>query len=191
MRPYGRGTKQVKRPRPRADWLKCGGTVVRKGFVVSVQVTRDNVVLRACSVFVWRDVRQFHVPRAVWEGVSDDQREGWLEMALRKPGKDQAAGPRPAQQTVELFGECPTLRSYLLDRKFEDGTPRVTGTFTVFLNDQGWLGCILKDRDGDRALFGVGATLEELGSAIEEQLIADETPWRADRLATGNSKRIR
>jgi len=112
-------------------------------------------------------------------------------MALRKPGKDQVAGPRPAQQTVELFSECPTLRSYLLDRKFEDGTPRVTGTFTVFLNDQGWLGCILKDREGDRALFGVGATLEELGSAIEEQLIADETPWRADRLATGNSKRIR
>lgn len=112
-------------------------------------------------------------------------------MALSKPGKGAAQGPRPAQPTVDLWGEYPTLRSYLLDRTYEDGSPRATATVTLFLNDQGWLGCTLKDRDMDRALFGVGATLEELGASLEEQLTSEEPPWRADKLATGSSKRVR
>lgn len=112
-------------------------------------------------------------------------------MALKKPTADGPRGPRPADSSVELFDECPVLRSYLLDRAYEDGTPRATGTLTVFLNDQGFLGCTLKDRDGERALFGVGSTLEDLGASLEEQLTSPTTPWRADKLQTGSSKRIR
>lgn len=191
VRPYGRGCKGKPSKAYRSDWLKTGGVVIRKGYLVTVQLTRTNAVLRAWSLFGWYDVRQFHIPADVWSCVSDDQKEGWIAMALKKPTASQNRGPAVASPDLDLFESCPVLRGYLVDRVYEDGSPRATATLTLFLNDQGALGGTLKDRDNDRALFGVGMSLEELGESLEEQLASANPPWRADKQQTGSSKRIR
>jgi len=149
------------------------------------------VVLRAWSLWSRSTVRQYVVQTDIWFSVGRQRRESWVEMALSKPPPGSSRGPSAAVDGLDLFGDCPELRGYLLDRVYADGGARQTATITLFLNDQGALGAILKDRDNDRAIFGSGLSLDEVAYSLELQLASPGTPWRADKQATGSSKRIR
>ena len=112
-------------------------------------------------------------------------------MGLSKPPAGSVRGPAPAVADLDLFDGYPVLRAFLLDRTYEDGSARATSTLTLFLGDQGLLGGTLKDRDCDRAIFGVGLSIDDLAASLERQLASENTPWRADRQTTGSSSRIR
>lgn len=110
---------------------------------------------------------------------------------MKKPVKREEQGPLPVRVASWPAKESPLVWEYLTARKFDDGTSRQTATITFFLADDGGWGATLKDREGERALFGRGNTFEEVLESLESQLEADAPPWRADKLTTGSSARIR
>jgi hypothetical protein len=163
----------------------------RSGKWATVQFTNAGVVFRVCCLYSGKIIGQQIIPADIWLSVGDSQRRDWVEMALSKPSPNEKAGPQVVRGDVELWPHCLLLHAHLLDRVYADGSPRLTSTLTVFLNDQGLLGGTLKDRDNDRAIFGLGTTLDELAESLEAQLDGPGCPWRADRKETGSSKRVR
>lgn len=112
-------------------------------------------------------------------------------MALRKITKNPAA---PVEiRDPESKRRWPTLLEFLSARTYEDAarTPRKTATLTLFLRDDGALGCVLNDKDNGRNCFAASTAIMTLLDAIETVCSSDDTEWREDRAQTGTSKRIK
>lgn len=74
----------------------------------------------------------------------------------------------------------PTLYEYLFHEVFDDGTPRVTSSLSIF-TEAGALKLALNDREQDLVAF---LTIEDVQSGLEtleSRLCADSLDWRPSR----------
>lgn len=103
------------------------------------------------------------------------------EMAIRRPegvqGVRQGAGGNGGCPLLDLF---PTVRDYLRDTSYEDGTPRVTATLLCFVED-GLVKLCLSDRAEGRALWMTGDTVEAACTSLEAALASGRADWRQSK----------
>jgi len=76
--------------------------------------------------------------------------------------------------------EFPALTEFVLQSKWEDGKPRITGTVMFFVEDGRWKAW-LHDRDQGLTAFVAGETLSQMMTAADSCISADSGDWRPDR----------
>lgn len=99
---------------------------------------------------------------------------GLLKKIMRKqpgPGEGIPIGDFP-----ELSG-FPILFEFLTADKWEDGTSRVPGAFTLF-EQGGRLKASLNDKDGGNVAFITLRGSETIWEQLEHALTSDQTDWR-------------
>lgn len=111
------------------------------------------------------------------------------DFARRTRGLSDAAGNGTGAVLPGAFSTShPALWEYLTLTRWEDGTPRQTASFTVFLD-----GCVLRacvnDKDGGRVAFASSETWEGLFEALEGLLADDAADWRRNRESGGGKAR--
>src|SRR5215210_2731012 len=74
-------------------------------------------------------------------------------------------------------GRYPLLESHLCDLAYDDGSPRVTSTLLLFVENGVWKGCLCA-RDSDEVAFVSGSCTEELLTAFEVGLDRGVIDWR-------------
>lgn len=82
----------------------------------------------------------------------------------------------------------PAVRSFLFDVRWEDGSPRKTGTITLMV-DLGVLKAALNCRDTETSTFVSGQTLFQLLESIEKGLGAGTLEWRRKTPYNSNGRR--
>lgn len=98
---------------------------------------------------------------------------------MKKPErKGKSQDTRLAMPDEDFARLYPTITDYLASIRWDDGSPRVASTLTVFLQDGG-VKVAVNDKDGDRGLFVTAESLEEALALAERALQADNPPWRA------------
>ena len=96
--------------------------------------------------------------------------------------KPTAAAPSTAVGNLgaedATFGFCPALLSYLRDTKYDDGSPRIPSTLSVFIEDGRWKAAV-NDKDMHRSCYTAADDFEGLLKSLDTQLAADTAEWRS------------
>jgi len=83
----------------------------------------------------------------------------------------------------------PALWEFLTLTRWEDGSPRETGTLFIFVEDGG-LKVAVNDREGGLVAFLTSKTFKGLLEAVEKGIREDRLDWRRSRVqAKGRGKR--
>ena len=99
-------------------------------------------------------------------------------MALSKPLPGQYNGPKEVPFLDSAFAsEFPTIFEYLTSRQWADGSPRVTSTLLVFL-ENGVLRICINDRENVRSAFITAPTFGEALASLEAKLCGETLEWR-------------
>ena len=93
--------------------------------------------------------------------ASDEQRVG----ASKAPNDGFAA-------------KLPTLLSYLIDDKYDDGSARERSAVSLFISDGSWKAA-LNDKDLKRSLYVSADSLAAVLETLERQAAAPDADWRA------------
>jgi len=88
-------------------------------------------------------------------------------------------GARGAARVDYVEATLPALVAFLADGLWADGTIRVTGTLTVFVESGQWKAC-LTCRASSRKAFLSAGSLQELLKRADEGLDLDDVDWRKD-----------
>lgn len=101
-----------------------------------------------------------------------------LDVALSRPTPADQLPVSPVGDEGPLSAAViPTIRSYLCDDRWADGTPRKPSTLLIFTEDGRWK-CCLSDRDLERNAFFTATSLSGLVEAVEQSLASDRVEWR-------------
>jgi len=113
-----------------------------------------------------------------------------VTMAMKRPATRPAADEGP-QDPLDggLLAEYEMLWQFLVDDRWDDGSPRMLPTLLLFRGENG-LTVALNDRDGQQTVFKSGRPLEGLLKALEEGLQEGTLEWRPS-LAAKNRKQGR
>lgn len=105
-----------------------------------------------------------------------------FEMALprRNVPANQAMKPLHEWSDPEFAREYPSLRSFLMDVRYEDGTVRNPGTMSVFVKADA-LTFAINDNDRNLVAFVNQPTWEEALFVIEDGILNDSLDWKARR----------
>jgi len=90
--------------------------------------------------------------------------------------KDRVNGEPPVDKTFSKKYEA--IWEYLTCSKMDDGSTRLTTSFTVFADDSG-LKCFVNDKDNERSTCVTADTMADLLATVELALQSDTTAWRA------------
>lgn len=113
--------------------------------------------------------------------------QGVFMVRRRDPAANGSAGAGP--DPFDAVGaNHPTLISFLIDAKYDDGSPRQTGTLTISF-DLGTFRGRLNDREAGEIAFVSSDGLAGLLEAAEVGLRDDRLDWRRDQWAKGQKKR--
>jgi len=113
--------------------------------------------------------------------VKPPQKEGLLLMALSRPTTPLTEGSSAqALNDPDFRRRLPTLLEYLSQTTWDDGSPRLTSTLLVFIDD-GVLKVCLNDRACERALWVASGTFSGALAELDESLANPQAPWRASR----------
>ena len=111
---------------------------------------------------------------------------GFLKRRKAKEGAAEDNGVFVADPSECM--EWAALLEFLVAERYEDGTPRVTGTLLVFA-DEGRLKACLCDRDQQLVGFVTGTLLLGLLRDVETVLRDDRVDWRLQRQGRPGRKR--
>lgn len=97
----------------------------------------------------------------------------------------------PAVAADEDFtGLYPQLWAFLTQTRWEDGTPRLPSTVSIFLQHGKWTAC-LTEKNWGYILFATAERLEAIWEALDARLSDPKADWRQDRKAAGQqAKRV-
>ena len=102
-------------------------------------------------------------------------------MALSRSSGAASTGNRNATVPDAKFRALyPTLHDFLVEREWDDGKPRKTGTVMLLVED-GWWKAWLHDRDGKGSSWFSGVDLDAVLQVVEESLDSGTVAWRPDR----------
>lgn len=160
--------------------LVCSGARARSGHgrYVAFRKTPTRVFLclfwiKSGSLITWCDVSDLlpfeECIGAIWWLVDD---------LMRKPVKiEGSAGSSDRLRDLELAEKRPMIEEYLTATSYDDDSPRVPSTLTVFV-DEGMFKASLNDRDVGRTLFVSGTAFNDVLDVLEALLESDRPPWR-------------
>jgi hypothetical protein len=102
-------------------------------------------------------------------------------MAMSRSSGASAAGNRGVNvDDPKLQGVYPRIHEFLVEREWDDGKARKTGTLMVLVED-GWWKVWVHDRDGRASAWYTGTSFDSAMSAAEEALDAGTVAWRPDK----------
>lgn len=105
----------------------------------------------------------------------------------RRSGSADSAGGM-ASFTWGRWGELyPALAEFLTAAKWPDGSTRVPGTLTMFVDAGAWKAC-LSDKDQGLIAFTSASDPEALLETVERGLVSNALDWRGAR-GPGRNKR--
>lgn len=113
--------------------------------------------------------------------------EGSVDMKKPLPGEFQGR-KGPILNDPDLRRDTPTLFEFLTAVKYDDGSPRVTGTFLIFL-DGGVLKMCINDRDNNRSAFVEAESMFSLWSQAELLMREEELDWKMNRRYSGGGEK--
>jgi hypothetical protein len=93
-------------------------------------------------------------------------------------GRQQGARSTVAR-VDHVEATLPALVAFCADGSWADGSIRITGTLTVFVESGQWK-CCLTCRGTSRKAFVSAQTLQELLSRVDQGLDMDDLDWRRD-----------
>jgi len=97
---------------------------------------------------------------------------------MERPKLGELVGRRePPINDPETAKRYPTLYEYLTVTKYNDGSPRVTATLLLFVDDGALKGC-LNDRDNNRSAFISAPSLLSLLEQLDIGLREDALDWK-------------
>lgn len=103
------------------------------------------------------------------------------EMGLKKPNGSTAVKPMPNAWTDQVDkNDNPNLFAFLTDTKYDDGSPRMTGSVSIF-TQVGVLKACIADKDNKRIAFVEALSLCELVQMIEDAICNDSTDWKVQQ----------
>lgn len=114
--------------------------------------------------------------------------EGWNVLRRSGSGAGSSGGVAWHGPDDDLLSPYPGVCDFLGQDQWEDGSPRVTGSLTLFLDD-GRLKACVSDKDGHRILFVTGSTLAAILDAVEVAVVSGEGDWRPVRQPAGGGRR--
>lgn len=98
---------------------------------------------------------------------------------MKKPERKGKSHDTRVPMPDESFARAyPTIADYLCSVRWEDGSPRVPSTLSVFVQD-GSIKVSVNDKDQDRGLYVSAESLEEALALAERALQLDNPPWRS------------
>ena len=101
-----------------------------------------------------------------------------LAMALRKRDKQLSAeGGGSVPVIASLAKKYPMLWEFMSMTRYDDGSPRVLPTVSLFVTAEG-LKASLNDRDQGQVAFVTGDSLEAVLASLEAGLDGDTLDWR-------------
>ena len=103
-------------------------------------------------------------------------RSSVMGVTRRSKSSSETHVPGP-EVTGVLPSKFPALWEFMSHENFDDGTARMTGSLSLFLDD-GALKVALNDREEGYVAFVSGSSLEDVLGALEEGLTADSLDWR-------------
>lgn len=114
-----------------------------------------------------------------------------IEMALKRPAGTPVAGtPIIRLEECQFALLAPTLWEWLVNDRWDDGSPRTPGSITIFTGD-GLFKSVVKDKDASACLWCAAPSLEKLLGVVEASLTSPTAEWRADRTKPGDvAKRL-
>lgn len=129
-------------------------------------------------------VRIRSMPIDAWLGL-DAQRRIDLLMSILKKIQSERSERKQAGSVRDpaLADSNPALHEMLTAESYEDGKPRKTSTLLITVEEGGWKGR-LNDRDGGQLLWVTSDCLKGVFDALEDALVAPNTPWRRDQFAS-------
>lgn len=80
--------------------------------------------------------------------------------------------------------DYPNIFAFLTETKYDDGKPRMTGSFSVW-TQQGVLKASINDRDTSNVCYVEAPSLQELIALIEQAICNDGTEWKISRSTYG------
>lgn len=104
-------------------------------------------------------------------------------MAITRPTAPDPSVARPIPHTGDMVLDLyPTIREYLTQEAYTDGSSRQTATLLLFA-EKGLFKCCLSDRDLSRKAWSSGQSAEEAVNRMEQALATDGADWRDDQRA--------
>jgi len=76
--------------------------------------------------------------------------------------------------------DFPNIFGFLTETKYDDGSPRMTGSFSVW-TQLGVLKASISDKDNQRVAYVEALTLHELIETIERTICDDNTDWKGQK----------
>lgn len=102
-------------------------------------------------------------------------------MAMSRSAGASAAGNRGhVVEDLKLKEVFAALHDFLVEREWDDGKARKTGTLMILVED-GWWKCWVHDRDGKASAWFTGASYDDALLAAEAALDAGTVAWRPDK----------
>jgi hypothetical protein len=101
-------------------------------------------------------------------------------MALRKPIIPQGPGGVIQQPAEEWAAEYPHVWEFISLDKWEDGSPRIPGSITLFAEDGAWKAC-LNDKGMQLVAFVTARSAEGLFEAMQGALMTGLADWRKSK----------
>lgn len=104
-----------------------------------------------------------------------------LRKRVASQGGSGAAG---GLAVCPVLDAVPGLREMLVETRFPDGSPRLTSTLLLFVED-GIVKVCLHDRDQGQTAWASGVSVGDCLEALEGGLQADTLSWKASWKKTG------
>jgi len=105
----------------------------------------------------------------------------------RRVPPDAATGVAGPAAAGEWGSSLPSLAEFLVATTWEDGSPRIPGTLTLFTDADVWKIC-LADKAQSLVAFVSGLSPLQAFQAAEDGLLRDTLDWRPSSPRRGNKK---
>jgi hypothetical protein len=135
--------------------------------------------------YVWSHWRPYSAAVGVYHESPFAWR--WIMAVKRRLAPGQAGPQVPLPQPEIVLCGCSLLAEHITATTFEDGAPRVPGSFKVE-NMGTHFRCTVYDHDAGLRLPVTGPTLDEAFAGVEKLLAAIDAPWEVDQYLTGKVK---
>jgi len=122
---------------------------------------------------------QDHVPQPSWH--SDAMEE--MAMAMKKPTVNAPVRkPEAMWNDKGDMMDYPNIYQFMMDLKYDDGSPRVPGSISFFTH-LGVLKACINDKDNARTAFVEALTIHELWTKCDMAIADGCTEWKVNPLA--------
>lgn len=105
------------------------------------------------------------------------------ERLRRKVSPNDPAGTGAAPPDSDFEKKYPLLWQFLTETRWDEKTPRETGSVLIFVQEGVWK-AMVKDKDSGEIAFVSKNTFKTLMEAIERGFVEEKLDWRQDAFKT-------